>query len=117
MSIAWSDVAELQSLKGEQVSGVSFVQDYVELEFDGPVLRLLGIVSVIRKYLVKVDGDGGFERALRECVGKNVERVQEAPGGLFHVVFFEGDIVQSRSKGLENVHFMPKAGAGMLVWN
>ncbi len=103
--------------QGEQISGVSFVQDYIEVDFDGPILRLLGKVAVIRQSVTTADGEQGFERALRECVGKDVERIQEATGGLFQVRLFAGDVIQSRSEGRENVHFIPKAGAGPLVWD
>ncbi|WP_116200183.1 hypothetical protein [Amycolatopsis circi] len=41
MAIADDPFAPLQLLVGREVSAVCFVRDYVELHFDGPILRAL----------------------------------------------------------------------------
>jgi hypothetical protein len=35
------NIQQIEDLVGEEISGICFVRDYVELHFDGPVLRIL----------------------------------------------------------------------------
>lgn len=40
-------IAELADLVGEEISAVCFVRDYVEVRFDGPILRALSHPVVV----------------------------------------------------------------------
>ena len=64
---------QLQDLMGEPVSAVCFVQDYVELHFDGPILRcLIGPVLKSSEFNGKFPEIGARD-ALCSLIGQSVQ--------------------------------------------
>ena len=62
----------LQDLRGEEVSGICFVHDYLELRFDGPILRALSRMAVENKIRKVWFGDLGFRDLVCELIGTTV---------------------------------------------
>jgi len=67
----------LQRLIGRQLSSVEFVQDYVQLRFDGPCLTAYVMPSVVTRGSSRSFGDSGYRDALCENIGKRVCGVRE----------------------------------------
>ena len=104
-------VLEPRALVGWELSGVAFVRDYVELHFDGPVLRCYAAPVVIdggRR--AQFPGPGSCD-ALRDLIGSTLREVQLSDDGL--VVVFDDDRkigLDFRSEweqGREALEFMP----------
>jgi hypothetical protein len=70
------ETSALGSLVGEELSGVGFIRDYIELYFDGPVLRLVGDVELRSPSSASLEGS--LETGLVELIGSAVSAVQDA---------------------------------------
>jgi hypothetical protein len=66
----------LQQIVGEQLSAVTFVQDYLQLQFDGPILNALTVVTVATPQGRAASGDDQFRNLLCSCIAKQVSRVE-----------------------------------------
>ena len=121
---AMTDVGELDDLVGRELSGVSFIRSYVELHFDGPVVRSLA-PPLVRKgeHAVKF-GDPGSRDALCSLIGLVVSRIDDLPATL-RIGFGEGTDFEipkaSPGVGAEVAHFVPVVEgrpdvAGMSIW-
>jgi hypothetical protein len=114
-------------LVGEQLTEVAFVMDYVELKFNGPVLR------VFTKPTVEVDGVGlhfpetGSRDALCSLIGATVAAVSVHDGDHIEIKTSAGGrlmipINDEARMGLEAAHFVPAAKDGslrvadMMIW-
>lgn len=106
--------SRLDTLVGNELSAVCFVRDYIELHFDGPVLRLMGIVSIqAGDDLPESDlhgsrGDDALIRGLLAAIGSNVTQAQVVAEGRFRIVLGK-DLVVTVRRGLpgsEYVHFV-----------
>ena len=62
----------LQVIVGEQLSAVTFVQDYVQLHFDGPRLTVFSHAVVISGDKTFHWGKPGFRDALCNSIAKKV---------------------------------------------
>lgn len=117
-------IADLADLAGSELSGVCFVRDYVELHFDGPVLRCLAPPVVVQGGGRLAFPDAGSGDALRGLIGRVVERASDEADRL--VVQLAGHAVveipkASRGAGPEIAHFVPirdgrRDGASMMTW-
>jgi hypothetical protein len=101
----------LQFLRGEQLSAVSFVMDYVELHFDGSYLRCLEPPTVVRRDALPVTFPAAGSRdALCSVIGAAVQAIQAVDGGELRVDFSDGTLItaslshEARS-GPEALHF------------
>jgi hypothetical protein len=65
-----------QQLVGKQLGAVTFVQDYLQLHFDGPTLNALTVVTVVTPKGVTKMGDDQFRNVLCSCITKQVSHVQ-----------------------------------------
>jgi hypothetical protein len=103
-----SSGSAIESIVGEEVSGVCFVRDYIELSFDGPVLRLLGKAHATDAKSNAVFGDPDFPRLLLNAIGRRVESVDISRNGLVSIALAGGmEInVESASPGAEFAHFV-----------
>jgi hypothetical protein len=119
------DMRELEDLVGCELSAVAFVRDYVEFQFDGPVLRSLAPPVVIVGALRHEFPQAGSRDALCELIGRLVEGAAELSDRLS--VSFAGDVLleipRSSSKDtlFEVAHFVPMPGgkydvASMIIW-
>jgi hypothetical protein len=113
-----------EHLTDEELSAVSFVRDYVELHFDGPVLRAL-CAPVVR--------DGGEQPrfpapgsrdALCALIGRRVARVEVDDEHAIRLEFAGGaelEIPVGRAAvpgcaGPESAHFVPGPNRPTQVW-
>jgi hypothetical protein len=118
------DVRELADLVGLELSAVAFVRDFVEFQFDGPVLR-----SHVPPVLVADDirhefPQAGSRDALCELIGRTVDGTQELSDRLL-VSFDGGALVEimrcSDYTAPEVAHFVPmingkRSVAEMTIW-
>jgi hypothetical protein len=120
-----SDMQELNDLVGCELSTVAFVRDYVEFQFDGPVLRSLAPPVAILDSIRHEFPQAGSRDALCELIGRLVEGATELPDRLS--VSFAGDALLEISRNsskdtlFEVAHFIPmlggrRDGASMLIW-
>ena len=108
-------VSELDALVGEELSAVSFVRDYVEFHFDGPVLRALTNVRVEHAGRIAAFPAPGSRDALCALIGQPVRAVTHQPEQHIRLAFADGAILtvplDRRSYiGPEAAHFVPAGG-------
>ena len=103
----------LESLVGEKLSGVGFIRDYIELYFDGPVLRLLGDVEL---QSASLGSKQSLESGLVELVGSAVNAIHEGNNAI-KVEFAGGARVSLRAASYlsEYAHFITSHN-NMIVW-
>lgn len=116
-------VSELSVLVGMELSAVSFVRDYVELHFDGPVLRALSN-PIVEIHGVSVQFPNQDSRdMLCLLIGREVAAVRETWDSL--EVAFGADAVRIpldvESPSAEAAHFVPVLDgdpdvANMMIW-
>jgi hypothetical protein len=112
---------EIASLKGEELNVVSFVMDYIEFHFNGPVLRVLTDPSVETPKGRFVFPSAGSRDALCSLIGKEVLNVT-AQEEKSVVLEFEGGskisipIDEKSYKCAEALHWCPVNGP-MQVWS
>ena len=87
------DAEFLSPIVGEQLSAVVFVQDYLQLQFDGPGLTLLTPVSVRSSSgSVVREREAGWRDALCAQITRIVQAVRVADGDLI-VNFTDGSAI------------------------
>jgi hypothetical protein len=91
---------DLPSVIGEELSSVCFVRDYIELHFDGPVLRLLGDVTVQNGTEIKVLQDQGFRDWLCRNIGRRVATIDPLDGNQIQLKFHGNDLIRVEGKAL-----------------
>jgi hypothetical protein len=112
---------QLQDLMGEPVSAVCFVQDYVELHFDGPILRcLIGPVLNSAEFNGKFPENGSRD-ALCSLIGQSVQTLSLDDYEKLEVVFASGATLvvplDSANRTIpEALHFVPRVGGPIQVW-
>ena len=107
----------LQMLIGEQLSAVTFVQDYLQLQFDGPRLTVFPHPVVMLGEQTFHWGKPGFRDALCNTIAKKVTEIQVAYGDSIAIRFADGSMIKISLKdngclGGESVNF----DAGGNVW-
>ena len=117
-------VDDFDFLLGLELSGVSFVRDYVEFLFDGPVLRVMSEPQVRLADRWVSFPDPPFRDTACTLIGGAITGV-EADEDLLTVVFDTGASLRvpfySEEAGPEVVHFVPwldgaPSVASMRVW-
>ena len=79
--------AMLDQLRGEQLSAVTFVQDYLQLWFDGPGFNVTNPLTVRMGGSAVTSGQPGFRDALCEQIAKVVASVEVRDGEAFVIRF------------------------------
>jgi hypothetical protein len=111
----------LDSLLGCAASAVCFVRDYVEIHFDGPIVRCISDPEVARGGKTVRFPEVGSRDALCELIGRNLEAVEETEdvvmefhfeGGYSLTIFLDSE---HRING-EAAHFVPGPGQPISVW-
>jgi len=112
------------NLKGLELSGVCFVRDYVELHFDGPILRSLAMPVVLVAGARYSFPEAGSRDALCALIGRVVELAEDRPDRL--KLRLTGDAVveipkASPDAGPEVAHFVPTREGNldvtsMMIW-
>jgi hypothetical protein len=83
----------LQILIGEQLSAVTFVQDYLQLHFDGPCLTVFSHPVVRLGNQTFHGGKPGFRDALCNNIAKKVTEVRVAYGESISIRFVDGSTI------------------------
>lgn len=112
---------QLQDMMGESVSAICFVQDYVELHFDGPILRCL-IGPVLKS--AGFNGmfpENGSRDALCALIGQPVQTLSLDDHEKLEVKFASGTTLvvplnQVNRTSPEAMHFIPRVGGPIQVW-
>lgn len=110
---------DLPSVIGDELSAVCFVRDYIELHFDGPVLRPLGEVSIQNGRETKILGEHGFRDWLCRNIGRRVAAVGPLAGNEIEIKFHGNDIVrvEGRNIGLRFAEFVNFPDKSTQVWD
>jgi hypothetical protein len=84
------DHEELVAIEGEQLSAVTFVQDYVQLHFDGPMITAITLPVAIARDTRWGIGDIGYRDQLCGLIARNVVRAYVRPGDRLQIDFEGG---------------------------
>jgi hypothetical protein len=111
----------LQFLVGAPVSGVCFVQDYVELHFDGSYLRCLAAPAVTDGGACWVFPGSGSRDALCSLIGRELAAVRAEDGAALVAEFRGGAVLRlsldhEGRAGPEAVHFHDHATGETQFW-
>lgn len=112
---------QLHQLQGVAVSAVCFVQDYVELHFDGPILRCLAGPLLKSGSFAGAFPDAGTRDALCSLIGQTVINVSLKDKLQLEMEFSTGTsftipLDPRRRSGPESMHFVPQIGGPIQVW-
>jgi hypothetical protein len=83
----------LSIIEGEQLSSVEFVQDYVQLRFDGPYLTAITLHNVELGNIHLKWGMPGYRDALCDRIGTTVQSVSVITSETLLIKFADGAIV------------------------
>ena len=86
------DPSFLAAIEGQELSSVSFVQDYLQLDFNGPVLTLYIWPEVFRAEGSYGFGEPGFRDMLCEEITNDVETATFAEAIALEISFESGTI-------------------------
>ena len=111
----------IEDLVGEPLSGVAFVQDYVEFHFDGSVVRSLTMPTVTVGSALHIFPQPGSRDALCSLIGLVVEEIRVKENDEIEIVFGgEGHIriplKDELKNGPEAAHFVPGPNQPIAVW-
>ena len=113
----------IQEVVGEALSAVSFVHDYLELHFDGKVIRAFSPPTVISSGRAFSSDASGWRDALCDLIGRKVREVaiQAAPDARLLLRFLEGAEIEvglsiSGRVGPEALHYVPGDNQPIEVW-
>ncbi|MHC4121823.1 MAG: hypothetical protein ACYSWO_30495 [Planctomycetota bacterium] len=111
----------IRDLVGMEVSAVSFVRDYVEIHFDGPILRCLSNPILRSKDEEWVFPQAGSRDALCLLIGQSLEGMTLEDDTMLLAGFSGGQelfvpLDRKRRRGPEAMHFLPDIGEPLQVW-
>jgi L-fucose isomerase-like protein len=78
---------DLVAIEGEQLSAVTFVQDYLQLHFDGPRLTLITLPFVMKGETRFDPGSAGYRDALCSFIAQKVLRAYAIPADRLQIEF------------------------------
>ncbi|MEO0398138.1 MAG: hypothetical protein AAF224_01800 [Pseudomonadota bacterium] len=111
----------LSRLHGRQLSAVVFVQDYMQFQFDGPVLTTYLCPLLILKDGVLTYDDTGYKDSICDCIGSIVVDTFDEPDHRIGVVFENGAALQISLQaedqiGPEAATFDDSSSNDFMVW-
>jgi hypothetical protein len=83
----------LEELRGEQLSAVTFVQDYLQLWFDGPGINVTNPLTVRVGQTSITSWQPGFRDTLCAQIAKIVAAVQVRDGEAFIIRFTDDSLI------------------------
>jgi hypothetical protein len=83
----------LSAIVGEQLSSVVFVQDYVQLHFDGPTLTAITLPTIEVSKITLGWGTPGYRDALCERIGKTVRRASMIENKELRIEFDDNSVI------------------------
>jgi hypothetical protein len=81
---------ELRALERRELAAVTFVRDYVQLQFDGPTITAVTLPSVSNSGKVFAPESPGWRDQLCDRIGKRVTRAKVRPRECLQVDFIDG---------------------------
>jgi hypothetical protein len=99
---------DLSGILGEELVAVEFVQDYLQLRFDGPLLTLYAWPHLLLSEYSIAFGEPEYRNALCALIGEKVEEATLEEGDSL-TVKFENDVVIALSLREEDLDG-PEAG-------
>ena len=81
-----------EELRGEQLSAVTFVQDYLQLWFDGPGINVTNPLTVVSSSGKVTTDQPGFRDALCAQIAKIVDKVEIRSSDALVVRFTDGTL-------------------------
>ena len=113
--------AILEVLVGEEINAVSFVMDYVEFHFNGPILRSLTPPILLTKKGRIQFPEAGSRDALCSLIGDTVEAAIIKSEKTIELRLKSGRILSvpldmGSRKGPEAAHFVPGINQPLTVW-
>jgi hypothetical protein len=100
---------DISGILGEELIAVEFVQDYLQLRFDGPLLTLYAWPHVLLSEFSVAFGEPEYRNALCAQIGEKVEEATLEEGDSL-TIKFENDTVLALSLREEDID-SPEAGA------
>lgn len=116
-----SPPSRISEIIGQPMSAIAFVHDYVEMHFDGKILRALSNPSVRIGQAVFVVPGPGSRDALCDLIGRSVVNVVVRELNCIEVRF-EGNasirvpLSDAERTGPETAHFVPGDNQPIEVW-
>lgn len=109
-----------QQIVGTDLSAVTFVRDYVQLDFDGPKFNLLTPITVGSSNARWVSGDDQFRNRLCGQIGKTVSDVIMEEAKALVIKFNDGSTINVLLKGEdypgpEAINFYGRGGVCVVV--
>jgi len=98
----------MEGIAGHELAAVTFVRDYLQLAFDGPVLTLLLDPVLISSGKTLPRSDPQFCMALVALIGTQVESAEVEPDVSFNLRFVSGDVL-TMSLRPDDYRFGPEA--------
>ena len=93
---------ELEAIVGQELSAVEFVQDYVQLRFDGPVVSFFEWPDVFREEGSYAFGEPEYRNVLCGVIGESVSAASVEEGEAIEIEFENGVTVRA-SLRLEDI--------------
>jgi hypothetical protein len=88
------DHSVFQQIVGEQLSGVTFVMDYLQLQFNPPpTMNVYTPLTVSSRGNIVRSGDDQFRDRLCEQITKIVKSVSVVPGDSLKITFQDGSVI------------------------
>ena len=81
---------ELEALVGQELSAVEFVQDYVQLRFDGPLVTFYEWPEVFREEGSYAFGEPEYRNMLCALIGESVSAASVEEGEALEIEFESG---------------------------
>ena len=110
-----------EEIVGRELSSVTFVQDYLQLDFDGAVLTLFVWPDIFREEGSYAFGEPGYRDMLCGEIGEEVSETTLEPGEAIEVQFEDGVILRAslREEDIEVTeagHFRSGVGEALIVF-
>jgi len=80
----------LVAITDSELSAVTFVRDYIQLHFDGPMINTYTLPTVVVGGSVFSHADPGYRDALCARIGATVKAVYADPGQQLQIDFSDG---------------------------
>jgi hypothetical protein len=114
-------ILNLSDLVGEEISAVSFVQNYVEFHFNGPVLRSVANPKAITANSTIQFPEIGSREVLCQFIGQTVRIIELKENDSLTIVTNDNytliiPLDPEHSRGHENMHFKPNDSQPQQIW-
>ncbi len=84
---------DISAIEGEELEAVEFVQDYLQLRFEGPLLTFYEWPSVLLEEFSVSFGEPGYRDALCALIGEEVDQATLDDGSSLTLKLSNGAVV------------------------